>query len=76
MHFVIDKIEGAIQSLGGSLMDVVRTRVYLKNIADWEPIARVHGERFRGIQPVNTMVGAELIGDEYLVEMEVEAVLS
>ena len=76
MHFVIDKIEGAIQSLGGSLMDVVRTRVYLKNIADWELIARVHGERFRGIQPVNTMVGAELIGDEYLVEMEAEAVLS
>lgn len=75
MHFVIDKIEGAIQSLGGSLQDVVRTRVFVRNIADWEPIARVHGERFRGIQPANTMIGAELIGDEYLVEMEAEAVL-
>lgn len=75
MHFVIDKIEGAIQSLGGSLQDVVRTRVFVKNIADWEAIARVHGERFRGIHPANTMVGAELIGDEYLVEMEAEAVL-
>lgn len=75
MHFVIDKIEGAIQSLGGSLQDVVRTRVFVKNISDWESIARVHGERFRGIQPVNTMVGVDLVGDEYLVEMEVEAVL-
>ena len=75
MHFVIDKIEGAIQSLGGSLQDVVRTRVFVRNIADWEPIARVHGERFRGIQPANTMIGAELIGDEYLVEMEAEAML-
>lgn len=75
MHFVIDKIEGAIQSLGGSLQDVVRTRIFVRNIADWEPIARVHGERFRGIQPANTMIGAELIGDEYLVEMEAEAML-
>ncbi|MEP7185770.1 MAG: aldo/keto reductase [Rhodanobacter sp.] len=76
MHFVIDKIEGAIQSLGGSLQDVVRTRVFVKKIADWEEIARVHGERFRGIQPANTMVGAELIGDEYLVEMEAEAMVA
>lgn len=75
MHFVIDKVEGAIQSLGGSLQDVVRTRVFVRNIADWEAVSRVHGERFRGIQPVNTMVGAELVGDEYLVEMEAEAVL-
>ncbi len=75
MHFVIDKIEGVIQSLGGSLQDVVRTRVFVKNIADWEQIARVHGERFSGIQPANTMIGAELIGEEYLVEMEAEAML-
>jgi aryl-alcohol dehydrogenase-like predicted oxidoreductase/enamine deaminase RidA (YjgF/YER057c/UK114 family) len=75
MHFVIDKIEGAIQSLGGSLQDVVRTRVFVKNIADWEQIARVHGERFRGIQPANTMISATLIGDEYLVEMEAEAMM-
>jgi aryl-alcohol dehydrogenase-like predicted oxidoreductase/enamine deaminase RidA (YjgF/YER057c/UK114 family) len=75
MHFVIDKIEGAIQSLGGTLQDVVRTRIYIKNIADWEPIARVHGERFKGIQPANTMIKAELIGEDYLVEMEAEAIV-
>ena len=74
-HFVMDKIEGAIQSLGGSLKDVVRTRIYIKQMDDWEAIARAHGERFRSIQPANTMIKAELIGEEYLVEMEAEAVL-
>lgn len=76
MHFVIDKIEGALQSLGGSLQEVVRTRIYIRNINDWEPIARAHGERFKDIQPANTMVKAELIGEEYLVEMEAEAVVN
>lgn len=75
-HFVIDKIEGAIQSLGGTLNDVVRTRIFIRNINDWEVIARAHGERFKTIQPANTMVKAELIGDEYLIEMEAEAILS
>ncbi len=74
-HFVIDKIEGAIQSLGGQLKDVVRTRIYVQNVSDWESVARVHGERFRDIQPANTLVQAGIIGDEYLIEMEVEAVL-
>jgi aryl-alcohol dehydrogenase-like predicted oxidoreductase/enamine deaminase RidA (YjgF/YER057c/UK114 family) len=74
-HFVIDKIEGAIQSLGGTLNDVVRTRIFIRNISDWEIIARVHGERFKDIQPANTMVRADLIGDEYLIEMEAEAQL-
>ncbi len=75
MHFVIDKIEGALQSLGGTLNDVVRTRIFIRNITDWEPIARAHGERFKDIQPANTMVKAELIGDDYLVEMEAEAIV-
>ncbi len=75
MHFVIDKIEGALQSLGATLKEVVRTRIYIKNIGDWEAIARAHGERFRNIQPANTMIKAELIGEEYLVEMEAEAII-
>ena len=75
-HFVIDKIEGAIQSLGGRLEDVVRTRIYLQNPDDWEAVSRVHGARFGDIQPANTLVGAELIGDEYRIEMEAEAILS
>ena len=74
-HFILDKIEGAIQSLGGTLEDVVRTRIFIRNADQWEPISRAHGQRFAGIQPANTMVRADLIGEEYLVEMEAEAVL-
>ena len=72
-HFVIDKIEGALQSLGSALADVVRTRVYVRNITDWEAVARAHGARFGAIQPANTLVAATLVGDEYLVEIEAEA---
>jgi aryl-alcohol dehydrogenase-like predicted oxidoreductase/enamine deaminase RidA (YjgF/YER057c/UK114 family) len=72
-HFVIDKIEGALQSLGASLADVVRTRVYVRNLDDWEAVARAHGARFGGVMPANTLVGAPLVGDEYLVEIEAEA---
>jgi enamine deaminase RidA (YjgF/YER057c/UK114 family) len=72
-HFVIDKIEGALLSLGSKLEDVVRTRIFVRNISDWEPVARAHGERVRDIRPANTLVKAELVGDEYLVEMEAEA---
>jgi enamine deaminase RidA (YjgF/YER057c/UK114 family) len=74
-HFIIDKIEGALQSLGGKLEDVVRTRIYLRNLSHWEPVARAHGERFKEIQPANTMVKADLIGNPYLVEIEAEAEL-
>jgi aryl-alcohol dehydrogenase-like predicted oxidoreductase/enamine deaminase RidA (YjgF/YER057c/UK114 family) len=73
-HFAIDKIEGAIQSLGGRLEDVVRIRIYIRNIDDWEPVSRAHGQRFGHIQPANTLVQAGLIGDDYLVEIEAEAV--
>lgn len=73
-HFVIDKIEGALESLGADLADVVRTRVFVRRMEDWEPVARAHGERFAGIHPANTLVQAALVGDEYLVEMEAEAV--
>lgn len=75
MQFVIDKIEGALQSLGGRFEEVVRTRVYIQNIDDWEAISRAHGQRFGDIQPANTLVQAGVIGDEYLVEMEVEAIV-
>ena len=75
-HFILDKIEASINDLGGSFNDVVRTRVYIKNLSDWEDIAKAHGERFMGINPANTMIKAGLIGDEYLVEIEAEAELS
>jgi enamine deaminase RidA (YjgF/YER057c/UK114 family) len=74
-HFIIDKIEGAIQSLGGKLEDVVRTRVFIQNMSDWEPISRAHGQRFRHIQPANTLVKVDLVGKGYLVEIEAEAII-
>jgi enamine deaminase RidA (YjgF/YER057c/UK114 family) len=73
-HFIVDKIDGALQSLGARLEDVVRTRVFVRNVRDWKAVARAHGERFHHIMPANTVVQADLIGDEYLVEVEAEAV--
>lgn len=72
-HFAMDKIEGALESLGSTLGDVVRTRVFVKRMSDWEAVARAHGERFAGIQPANTLVEADLVGSEYLVEIEADA---
>ena len=74
-HAVIDKIEGALQSLGGRLDHVVRTRVFVSHLEHWEAVARAHGERFGGIQPANTLVEARLVGPEYLVEIEADAEL-
>lgn len=74
-HFAIDKIEGALQSLGATLADVVRTRIYVRHVRDWEPVARAHGERFALVRPANTLIGAELVGDEYLVEIEADAIV-
>jgi diketogulonate reductase-like aldo/keto reductase len=72
-HFAIDKIEGALRSLGGALADVVRTRIFVRDISIWEEVARAHGERFADIRPANTLVRAELVGEDYLVEIEAEA---
>ncbi|MFN8669198.1 MAG: aldo/keto reductase [Gemmatimonadaceae bacterium] len=74
-HFVIDKIEGALRSLGGRLDDVVRTRVFVSRMEHWEAVAAAHGERFGAILPANTLVRAELVGEEFLVEMEAEAIV-
>ena len=74
-HFVIDKIEGALQSLGASLKDVVRTRIYLKNKDHLKPVADAHGLRFRGIMPASTLIYADLVGSDYLVEIEAEALV-
>ncbi len=72
-HFVIDKIEGALRSLGGTLADVVRTRIFVSDMKVWEEVARAHGERFGEIRPANTLVRADLVGEGFLVEMEADA---
>ena len=74
-RYALDKIETAIRQLGGTLTDVVRTRIYVCHLADVEKIVRVHGERFAAIRPANTLVQAQLVGPEYLVEIEAEAII-
>jgi aryl-alcohol dehydrogenase-like predicted oxidoreductase/enamine deaminase RidA (YjgF/YER057c/UK114 family) len=74
-HAAIDKVEAALVSLGATLEDVVRTRVYVRDLADWEGASRAHGRRFGHIMPANTLVQAGLIGEGYRVEVEAEAVV-
>lgn len=74
-RFIFQKIERALNQLGGQLSDVVRTRVFVSDIRHWEAVARVHGEVFGNIRPANTLVQAQLVGEQYLVEIEAEAVI-
>ncbi|MEM1451817.1 MAG: RidA family protein, partial [Planctomycetota bacterium] len=74
-HFVLDKIAAAVESLGGRWEDIVRTRVLVRDIDQWEPVARAHGERFAGVLPANTLVEAKLVSGEALVEIEAEAMV-
>ena len=74
--YILDKIAASITALGGRLEDVVRTRIYLTDVHDWEAVSAVHGRYFGAIRPANTLlqVGA-LVGPGYKVEIEAEAVV-
>lgn len=75
-RYILHKIGAALEQAGASLEHVVRTRVFVREIADWEAVARVHGEFFAAIRPVNTLLRAELIDPSMLVEIEADAIIS
>ncbi len=72
----LQTIEEALHKLGATMEAVVRTRMYVTDISQWEEIGRAHGEYFRNIRPVATMVEVKgLIDPELLVEIEVQAII-
>ena len=76
MRYILAKIERALKVAGATMGDVVRVRMYVTDISQWEAVAIAHGEVFKDIRPTSTMVEVNaLISPEHMVEVEVEAII-
>ncbi len=73
--YILDKISASLTSLGATLNDVVRTRIYLTDAKDWETVSRVHGRYFADCLPTNTLIEVSRLVGDYRVEIEAEAVI-
>jgi enamine deaminase RidA (YjgF/YER057c/UK114 family) len=73
--YILRKIEAALAEAGAALTDVVRTRIFVRNIEDWEAVACAHGSVFGSIRPANALLRAEPIDPQMLVEIEADAVI-
>ncbi len=74
--FIFKKIEKALAEAGATLNDVVRTRMFVTDISQWEEVGKAHGEFFKTIKPVATMLElTRLINDDLLIEIEVTAII-
>ncbi|MEO4000852.1 aldo/keto reductase [Mesorhizobium sp. CAU 1732] len=73
--YCLDKIAASIRALGGTMDDVVRTRVYLADVQDWEAVSRAHGRFFGDVRPANTLLAVDALIGDYKVEIEAEAVV-
>ncbi len=71
--YALDKIIAALETLGGSIEDVVRTRIYMRDAEQWEQASRVHGRYFGEVQPANTLIEVNRLVGDYEIEIEAEA---
>jgi len=73
--YILDKLSASLSALGGSMSDVIRTRIYLKDASQWEVVSRVHGRYFADCLPANTLIEVSSLVGNYDVEIEAEAVV-
>lgn len=75
-QYILRKIERALKEAGATLEDVIRTRIYVTDMAQWQEVARAHGEIFGQIRPANTLIQvAALVDPAHLVEIEADALI-